>query len=60
MESASPFSPLGVKGTGESGTIGALPALISAIEDALAPFAIRIDRMPVYPQDIALRIAAKR
>jgi CO/xanthine dehydrogenase Mo-binding subunit len=56
IESASPFSALGVKGTGESGTIGALPTLISAIEDALSPFNIHLDRMPVSTETIAMGI----
>ena len=35
MESPTPLNPLGVKGAAESGTIGAPPAIVSAIEDAL-------------------------
>ena len=35
METPSALNPLGVKGTGEGGTIGALPAVINAISDAL-------------------------
>lgn len=58
IESASPFSPLGVKGTGESGTIGALPTLVSAIEDALSPWNIHFDRMPITSEMIA--VAVKR
>lgn len=58
IESASPFSPLGVKGTGESGTIGALPTVVSAIEDALSPFGIRFDRMPISPEMIAMGVKA--
>jgi carbon-monoxide dehydrogenase large subunit len=59
VETPSPFSRLGVKGAGESGTIGALPTLIGAIEDALAPFSIRLDRMPVTPETIALAVAGR-
>jgi carbon-monoxide dehydrogenase large subunit len=37
-------NPIGVKGIGESGTIGAPPVVINAIIDALSPFGIdRID-----------------
>ena len=34
----SPVNPMGVKGVGEAGTIGATPALANAVADALAPF----------------------
>jgi carbon-monoxide dehydrogenase large subunit len=40
METPSPRNPLGVKGVGEAGTVGALPATINAVEDALSPFGI--------------------
>ncbi|HXJ01917.1 MAG TPA: xanthine dehydrogenase family protein molybdopterin-binding subunit [Micropepsaceae bacterium] len=49
MESPSPFNPLGVKGAAESGTIGAPAAIVSAIEDALSPFDVRITDLPVTP-----------
>ena len=43
----SPVNPLGVKGVGEAGTIGATPALINAVVDALAPFGVRHVDLPV-------------
>ncbi len=60
IESTSPFSPLGAKGTGESGTIGALPTLVSAIEDALSAFGVHFDRMPISPEAIAMMVNASR
>lgn len=33
-------NPLGIKGVGESGTVGALPSIANAIADALAPLGI--------------------
>jgi carbon-monoxide dehydrogenase large subunit len=42
-------NPLGVKGAGEAGTIGALPAIIGAISDALGM--LHID-MPATPEKI--------
>lgn len=42
----SPVNPMGVKGVGEAGTIGATPALINAVVDALAPFGVRHVDMP--------------
>ena len=47
METPTPVNPLGVKGIGESGTIGATPAVHNAVIDALAPFGIRHLDMPV-------------
>jgi carbon-monoxide dehydrogenase large subunit len=49
MESPSPTNPLGVKGAAESGTIGAPAAIVSAIEDALKEFNVRITDLPVTP-----------
>jgi carbon-monoxide dehydrogenase large subunit len=45
----SPLNPLGVKGVGESGCVPAPGAIISAIENALAPFSVRIEEYPVTP-----------
>jgi carbon-monoxide dehydrogenase large subunit len=50
MESPTPLNPLGVKGAAESGTIGAPPAIVSAIEDALRPLRVRITELPVTPE----------
>ncbi len=41
LETPSPLNPLGTKGLGEAGTIGAPPALANAVLDALAPFGVR-------------------
>lgn len=49
MESPTPLNPLGIKGAAESGTIGAPAAIVSAIENALEPFGIRITELPVTP-----------
>ncbi len=43
----SPVNPLGVKGVGEAGTIGATPALVNAVVDALAPLGVRHIDLPV-------------
>jgi aerobic carbon-monoxide dehydrogenase large subunit len=61
MESPTPLNPLGVKGAAESGTIGAPPAIVSAIEDALRPLNVRITDLPVTPERLlALIRAAQR
>jgi carbon-monoxide dehydrogenase large subunit len=54
--SPSPLNPLGVKGVGECGVIPAAAAIISAAENALAPFAVRIDEVPLFPQGIVARV----
>jgi aerobic carbon-monoxide dehydrogenase large subunit len=59
-ETRSPMNPLGVKGVGEAGTIPAAAAIISAVEDALSPFAIRISRTPMTPQFLHRAVAAAR
>jgi carbon-monoxide dehydrogenase large subunit len=51
-ETPSPTNPLGVKGVGEAGTIGATPAVLGAVVDALAPFGVRHLDMPVRPEAI--------
>ena len=43
-------NPLGVKGAGEAGTVGALPAVIAAVADALAPLGIGDVEMPATPE----------
>jgi carbon-monoxide dehydrogenase large subunit len=56
-ESLSTTNPLGAKGVGEVGTIPVAAAVISAIEDALAQFGVRMVKTPALPEDI-LRIIA--
>jgi CO/xanthine dehydrogenase Mo-binding subunit len=53
-------NPLGVKGAGEAGTVGALPAVIGAVADALAPLGIDDVQMPATPERLwrAIRDAA--
>jgi carbon-monoxide dehydrogenase large subunit len=40
------LNPLGAKGAGEAGTVGALPAVMNAVMDALAPLGVRDLDMP--------------
>ncbi len=58
LEHPSPRNPLGVKGVGEGGAIAPPAALANAIEDALAPFGVRITEGPVSPERIVALIAA--
>lgn len=52
QETLSPDNPLGVKGAGESGTIGAPVAVVNAVVDALAPFGVRHIEMPLTPDRV--------
>ncbi|OBF24473.1 xanthine dehydrogenase [Mycobacterium kubicae] len=45
--------PGGYKGVGEGGAIGSVPAVINAINDALAPLGVTITRLPASPVSIA-------
>lgn len=52
------LNPLGAKGAGEAGTVGALPTLMNAILDALAPLGVKDIEMPATSQRIWQAIAA--
>jgi aerobic carbon-monoxide dehydrogenase large subunit len=46
MVTPTPMNPLGAKGIGESGTIGATPAVHNAVVDALKPYGVKDINMP--------------
>ena len=48
----SPTNQLGVKGIGEAGTIGAAPAVINAVVDALSSLGVTDVAMPASPQNV--------
>src|SRR4029077_21028341 len=52
METPTPHNPLGAKGIGESGTIGATPAVQNAVIDALAHLGVRHIDMPLHPMRV--------
>ena len=52
VETPNPLNPIGVKGAGEGGAIPAAAAIVSAIEDALSPFGVRFNEMPLTPERI--------
>jgi carbon-monoxide dehydrogenase large subunit len=47
-----PSNPLGVKGTGEAGCIGAPPAIVNAVLDALAPYGVTDLQMPLRAANV--------
>ena len=53
-------NPLGVKGAGEAGTVGAMPALMNAIMDALAEVGVEHIDMPATPERVWQAIQAAR
>lgn len=52
MQTPTPLNELGAKGIGESGTIGATPAVHNAVCDALASAGVRHVDMPTTPERI--------
>ena len=56
METPTDRNPLGAKGIGEAGTIGATPALHNAVVDALAHLGVRHIEMPTTPQKVWRKI----
>ena len=53
-------NPLGIKGIGESGTIGAPPAIVNAVLDALRPLGVEHVDMPLTPSRVWSAIRAAR
>jgi aerobic carbon-monoxide dehydrogenase large subunit len=60
MQTPTSYNPLGAKGIGEAGTIGATPAVQNAVVDALAHLGVRHIDMPTSPQRVWQAIQAAR
>jgi carbon-monoxide dehydrogenase large subunit len=52
MQTPTSYNPLGVKGIGEAGTIGATPAVQNAVVDAVSHLGVRHIDMPTSPQTV--------
>jgi carbon-monoxide dehydrogenase large subunit len=52
LETPTHINPLGAKGIGESGTVGATPAIQNAVVDALSHLGIRHLDMPMTPEKV--------
>ncbi|HEX9036831.1 MAG TPA: xanthine dehydrogenase family protein molybdopterin-binding subunit [Ktedonobacterales bacterium] len=52
VETPAPGNPLGAKGAGESGAIGAPPTIVNAVLDALAPLGVTSVDMPLRPEKV--------
>jgi carbon-monoxide dehydrogenase large subunit len=57
VESPAP-GPGGYKGVGEGGAIGAPPAVVNAVADALSPFGVELTRLPLTPAAIVAALDA--
>jgi carbon-monoxide dehydrogenase large subunit len=55
----SPHHPLGVKGVGESATVGSPAAVVNAVIDALAPYGVRHVDMPLTPAQVWLAMQGR-
>ncbi|MFT5449987.1 MAG: carbon-monoxide dehydrogenase large subunit [Gammaproteobacteria bacterium] len=60
LECPSPLNPLGVKGAGEGGTIPVTAVIAAAVENALAPFGVQIDQVPITPDWLLEQIDTTR
>jgi carbon-monoxide dehydrogenase large subunit len=60
LETPSPFTVGGFKGVGEAGTTGAPAAIVNAVNDALAPFGVRLTRQPITPDLVLAALRAAR
>ena len=58
LETPTHINPLGAKGIGESGTVGATPAIQNAVVDALSHLGIRHLDMPMTPEKVWRSIKA--
>jgi carbon-monoxide dehydrogenase large subunit len=52
--------PGGYKGVGEGGAIGAPPAVVNAVADALSPFGVTVTRLPLSPDRIVALLDGSR
>src|SRR5579862_323578 len=55
-----PVNPLGVKGVGEAGTIGASPAVVNSVVDALSPLGVTHLDMPLTPEKLWKLISSSK
>jgi aerobic carbon-monoxide dehydrogenase large subunit len=60
METPTSYNPLGAKGIGEAGTIGATPAVQNAVIDAVSHLGVRHIDMPTSPQRVWRAINASK
>ena len=54
------LNPIGAKGAGEAGNVGALAAIMNAVVDALSPLGIKNLDMPATPEKVWQSIQAAK
>ena len=59
LESPSPLNPLGVKGLGEGGAIAPPAAIANALSDALLPFSVPVNEIPLSPNRVLKLLSRK-
>ncbi|MGI9403748.1 MAG: xanthine dehydrogenase family protein molybdopterin-binding subunit [Hyphomicrobium sp.] len=52
LHTPSSRTPAGLKGMAEGGVMGAIGVITNAVNDALAPLGVRLERQPLTPQSI--------
>lgn len=52
VETPSTTNPLGLKGAGEGGVVGAIPAIALALKDALSAFRPNFNEVPIMPDHL--------
>ncbi len=60
LEFPSERNPLGAKGLGEGGAISPPAAIANAVEDALAPFGVKVTQTPLIPSRVRALVAEAR
>ena len=60
IESPSPHTPHGIKGVGEGGAIAPPAAIANAVADALSPFGVRVNEIPLTPERVLIGIDRAR
>ena len=60
LETPSPVTEGGIRGLGEAGLVTSPAAVINAVADALSPFGVTLDRLPLNPDYLLGVIRAAR
>jgi CO/xanthine dehydrogenase Mo-binding subunit len=60
QETPSPYTPYGIKGAGEGGRMLTPAILSAAVEDALAPYGVRVTSLPITPEQIVAWASGER
>jgi carbon-monoxide dehydrogenase large subunit len=59
MHTPNRSTPAGIKGMAEGGVMGAIGAITNAVNDALAPFGVVVDRQPLTPMMLRALLRGK-